>query len=535
MEQHTHPDDRRANGRARIPNRRFVAQGRGDDGQPPSTFTLRDVLAIGFRRQRIVLLSFLVAFGLGGLLVLLRPAKYESEMKILVKRERVDPLVTPEASSQQSSWPGVTEEELNSEVELLKSRDLLQQVVVAARLLEATETGVGARLRRALGIREESKEKEREVAAAVERFARRLEIQPLRKSNIIRVSYASSQPDVSPAVLKMLASRYLEKHLAVHRPSGAFDFFDRETERYGGQLTLAQARLTQQNKDEGVVSVQGERDTALRLLGNLEASDLAARTEIVETAARVRTLESQLTSTPARATTEIHRGSARLIEQLSITLSSQELKRIELLRVFHPDYPAVQEIEAQIARVKAAIADAEQSPLIEETTGRNPMHDYLVTELAKSRSELAVLRARAGATTRSIANYQARARRLEQVGLAQQALVRTAAQAEQNYMAYARKREEARIANALDDQRILNVAIAEDATIPFEPSGPSRSLLLLLAALGAGLVGIAAAFVVDYLDPSFRTPGEVESVLGIPVIASLPKRTVAARFSGLAG
>ena len=70
-------------------------------------FTLRDLLAIGFRRRRLVLITFLSTFALATLIVLMRPAEYESEMKILVKRERVDPLVSPEASAQQPLSSGV--------------------------------------------------------------------------------------------------------------------------------------------------------------------------------------------------------------------------------------------------------------------------------------------------------------------------------------------------------------------------------------------------------------------------------------------
>jgi len=125
-------------------------------------------------------------------------------------------------------------------------------------------------------------------------------------------------------------------------------------------------------------------------------------------------------------------------------------------------------------------------------------------------------------TARNLAADRERAWQLEQVTLTQQVLVRAANQAEQNQLIYSRKREEARISNALDAQRILNVAIAEKATVPFEPSGPSRSLLLLLGALFAGLVSVGLACVADYLDPSFRTPDEVEAFLGIPVLASIP-------------
>jgi uncharacterized protein involved in exopolysaccharide biosynthesis len=50
-------------------------------------------------------------------------------MKLLVRQERVDPVVTADKTAMVASRPEVTEEELQSEVELLKSRDLLEQVV----------------------------------------------------------------------------------------------------------------------------------------------------------------------------------------------------------------------------------------------------------------------------------------------------------------------------------------------------------------------------------------------------------------------
>jgi uncharacterized protein involved in exopolysaccharide biosynthesis len=299
-----------------------------------------------------------------------------------------------------------------------------------------------------------------------------------------------------------------------------------ETERYGSQLALVQSRLSQNSRDEGVISVLVEKEAALRRLGELETAEQTTQMQVAETAERIRVLQRELMSTPARTTTAIRRGSGGLLEQLYSTLVTHELKRIELLRVYQPSYPLVQDVEAQIATVKTAIASVEKSPLLEETSDRNPTYDYLLTELAKSRSELAGLRARGAVTTRSVSDYRDKAWRLEQVGLVQQGLVRTAAQTEQNYVTYARKREEARISNALDKQRILNVAIAEEATVPFEPSGPGGLLLLLIGAVVAGVVSVMAACAVEYLDPSFRTPDEVRAFLGSPVLASVPHKGI---------
>ena len=82
-------------------------------------------------------MTFLVLL-LGTVLgIILLPKDYEAKMKILVKRERVDAAVSPGRDAVMSNPGEVTEEELNSEVELLKSRDLLEKVVVTCNLQES--------------------------------------------------------------------------------------------------------------------------------------------------------------------------------------------------------------------------------------------------------------------------------------------------------------------------------------------------------------------------------------------------------------
>jgi len=100
----------------------------------PSGPTARDVVAIIFRQKKILLLSFVVIL-LGIMLSGVLIPKYQAQMKILVRRERVDPVVTSQLNAPpQFGREEVTEAELNSEVELLNSRDLLQKVVLASGL-----------------------------------------------------------------------------------------------------------------------------------------------------------------------------------------------------------------------------------------------------------------------------------------------------------------------------------------------------------------------------------------------------------------
>ena len=71
-----------------------------------------------------------------------------------------------------------------------------------------------------------------------------------------------------------------------------------------------------------------------------------------------------------------------------------------------------------------------------------------------------------------------------------------------------KKREEARMGDALDEGGIVNVAIAEQPVVPALPVWPA-GVVLLVGFAAALTSGTGAAFAADYLDPALRTPEEV--------------------------
>ena len=86
-------------------------------------------------------------------------------------------------------------------------------------------------------------------------------------------------------------------------------------------------------------------------------------------------------------------------------------------------------------------------------------------------------------------------------------LVRAQKEAEDNYLLYARKTEEARIADSLDKQKISNVAIAENPIEPYLPSKPNVRLNLALGTLLAGFLSLGFAFGAEYLQQPLQGSG----------------------------
>jgi uncharacterized protein involved in exopolysaccharide biosynthesis len=181
-------------------------------------------------------------------------------------------------------------------------------------------------------------------------------------------------------------------------------------------------------------------------------------------------------------------------------------------------------VESQIAQAREAIAVAEKTPTREETTDRDPTRTLIEGDLVKVRSDLASMRARKGETQESIRKYQAMVEGLSQKEIAYQRLVRSVKEAEDIYLVYTRRLEEARIAEEMDRRRILNVAVVEGPTVPSMPAGPRPALILLLGAVLASALSVVVTFILDRLNASFHTPDDVEDILNVPVLASVPVR-----------
>src|ERR1700677_2441170 len=167
-------------------------------------FSPRHLAAPLFRRKRVLIATFLFAFIVWILAGILMPAQFTSHMSVLVSRERLDPLVTTEAMPQllNVSSP-LSEEEINSEAELLKSSDVLEKVVLANDLENLHQN-------RLLEMLRPKRDEADRVARAVSTLAKTLKVEPAGKTNLIEVTYSSADPRLSYAVLRTLGDLYVE-------------------------------------------------------------------------------------------------------------------------------------------------------------------------------------------------------------------------------------------------------------------------------------------------------------------------------------
>ena len=499
-------------------------------------YTLRDFSGVLFRQAPTAIVCVFLLVGLAVVAILLIPDRYQSEMRILVKHDRADTLISASPGSDRALPPDITEQELNSEIELLQGPDLLAQVAEALKLPDRLDDGSwnpvsrwsdSAVRRVRSGPASETTASEAKLARAVQELRDNLKVEPVRRTWMISVSYTSPDPKLSKQVLETLSQLYLEKHLAVRRAPGTRQFFVDQATQSAKELEAIQGQLREFGERNGTVSAATEKDAALTKVADFESQVRQANAAVAEASARLTSLQLERARTPARHVASITTGDAGgFTQEMQSKIVAMEMRRTELLQKYTPQYRLIVDLNEQIEQTRAALENARSSSLKQETTQENPTMRWLENEITRVRTEHSAMSARSKALQAALDRYRAEAQTLNVADFGQSELLRAMKAAEDRYSLYQRKEEEARISDALDRTRISNVVIVQAATAPFEPM-PRRSLMWMgLAMLLALVVGVGVAFVKDLLAASVRvrTPDELQSALAdVPVLAWVPE------------
>ncbi len=500
---------------------------RTSDPVRSSPDTLRELIAILFRNRRVVEITFLATLAGAALAVALFGLNYEADTQILVRHRRVDDVVSTDASSreQTSSSDVPTEREINTEISLLRSQDLLASVVKDLHLDQHED--------HFWDVLFPWRNEQWRLAKATRMLSNGLKIGEVPQSNVIHISYRSANPALAAQILSDLDKQYLAKHLAVYRPAGVFDFFHQQAQHYQQELEQQEQQLASYDLEKNAADPELEKEILVRKAGEFEGGLHETQSAMAEAEKRIKELQAELSRTPDHLTTQVTSGdNPQLLANLKSTLQELETRRTDLLTKYQPTYRLVKEVDKQIAQLQAAIAAEGQNPVKQVSSNENPTYLLLQAELVKANTDLKGYAAKSRATAPVVEAYKQQALAIDQKGIQRQDLLRNIKAADQDYMLYVQKQEQARISDELDKGRILNVAVAE---APVAASFPVYSpwLLILAGVVVALMLSMAAAFISDYIDPTFRTPDEVDAVLGLPLLACFAKGGQPPRFGFL--
>ena len=453
--------------------------------------SLRDFLHVVFKRKGRILLFFGVTLGTVAVVTFMTSPTYEATAQILVKIGREDVYLPHLPEGRVRPAIRVTrEEQINGEIEILKSRFLAEKVVeslgptIIYEDLNDPARGFLGSLFQAPNNEQSPPDEAGQTIVAAMRLKRAITIEGVPKSGVINISFQHTDPLMAGTVVNKLVSLYLEHHLRVHKNPRFYAFFREQSQILRNKMEQVEDRLRNFKKTHELTSNPDEERTLLLR----QEADL--RVELNKTLAQEAEMENRLRN-PVPDT------------NLLGTLVELELKERELVTKYTDESRLVQGVRDEIQMVRQRLANLDST---------------------RYDAEMEALRARKQIQVAQLADYQRRLAELNQIETEFARLQQGVEIDRQNYKLYLRKFEQSRISEAMDTQKIANVSLIEPAKAPLKPVGPNIRLNMLLAVFTGGFGGLGLAFVSEYLDDSLEKDEDVENHLDVPVLASVPEQ-----------
>src|ERR1700677_4897151 len=467
-------------------------------------------LADGFFRQRRLFAAvFVIVLLPVAVSTLIAKKQYRSEMKFLLENNRSNAVITADRSASPSVTE-ITEQQINSELDILGSEDVIGAV---ADPNWATLPAYKKKSPAALKSHEQ----------ALADLRKRLRIDLSRKSNVITVSLTASSAAEATAALERFSSAYQAHRKLLSRPSGTSNFFADEARRYQDAWQQANRQLVEFQQKNHLVSVPQTQETLNKAIASYEDDERSNSASLSELEGRLSESRHAAGAVPPRQKTQQRVISSQTsVDQMRTLLLQLENRRTELLTRYTPKDRLVQEIDHQIADTTASLNAALAAKGSEDTTDINPDWQEIQSSLVEGRIERHALRAKSSSLRHSISALHKQLSKLQSLDVPFNALEEKADQARSNFELFAQKRDQAQIEDAMDERKMVNIAVAESPTFPFKPASPKPLLNAALGLLTALFLAAGAVLLAESSRTTVATARELESLSRYPVLATAP-------------
>lgn len=506
---------------------------------------LSNLLEMLFRRKLLATCLPLLIIGMGLAIAIFFPRSYRSEARLFLQIGRESVGIDPTAQTGQqmiSLQQQGRDTEVTSASDLMTSRGVISIVVdelgtemvlsgapfgegekKANPFADAMDATLGRLMATLKSIDPISDREE-----AIIEIEKNLGVDSEIDSTLLNLTYTTKTPAGAKLVLEKLIDVYQEEHMRIHRNTGSRSFFQEQGELLRTQLDHSMESIRKAKNEMGLSSITARRSNLENQLQSVQLSIYGAQTERSSAEASLKDLTMQLNDMPERMISSkklIPNEGADLLREQLYTL---QVRKMDLKSRFSDSHPLVMAVSAQLDAAEEVVNG--QSNTREETTDDvNPIHRQISLSVKQNESSIAGLKARLDklANQEELIRNDLEKLNFDEVRLAE--LERDNQLLNKKYFQYSENLEQARIDEALEDNMISSVSIAQAPTFAEKPVSPSKLLVglgaIMLAFAGTGglLLGL------EQIDTKVRNSEVVEEIVDLPVLATIPESSTYSR------
>ena len=331
-------------------------------------------------------------------------------------------------------------------------------------------------------------------------FQKSMDVKPSRESSVIAVSYKAPDPAFAAALANAFVHAYLETTLELRvDPAKQYSsFFDTRSKDARDTLERAQAKLSEYQKDNGIIATDERLDVETARLNELSSQVVALQALATESGSR----QTQARGAGADKLQEVLGNP--LIAGLKADLSRAEARLQELGSRLGDAHPQVLEAKANIASLRSKVESETQ-----RVTG-----GVSVTNTINKQRELEV--------RTSLEAQRSKVLKLKAVRDEAAVLIRDVESAQRAYETIVARFNQSTLESQNNQS---NANVLTPASPPLEPSSPKLLLNSALSIFVGTLLAVSTALLRELMDRRVRSPQDVADAMGLAVVGVLPKPT----------
>ncbi|ASJ74547.1 GumC family protein [Granulosicoccus antarcticus] len=334
-------------------------------------------------------------------------------------------------------------------------------------------------------------------------FMGRLSIEPVRKTKLVKVSYASSDPEHAAKIANAVSEQYIDSYLdaKLELTTRASSWLSERLTQLKSVLDNSENRLITFKQENGLVDVDGsvgrlnEQELLLATAELAQArSELASKADVYREVQALQGQPNLLGSIPAFQADP-------LVQGVKIDQGQAQRQLDELRNRYGDKHPRVVDAMSQLATLNLTLEGH-----VARVVGS------VAKEYQLAQQRVASIEAKLSSGKNEIQAIGTKKFELD-------ALDREVQTNRTIYDTFFSRITEAKSADGLET---ANARVADYAQTPVSPFKPKKQLIIALAALGSLILSMLMAFLYEQMDDTVKGTSDIEKTLGLKLLGILP-------------
>jgi succinoglycan biosynthesis transport protein ExoP len=388
---------------------------------------------------------------------------------------------------------------------ILKSRTLAQRVINKLSLedhpqfKDVIKLVTEANAEATDPVVEEKRQKE-----ILKSFLDSLEVEPVRNSRLVGLSFNSNYPELSSMVANALSKAYIDftlesKYKAADK---AKDWLSEQLGELQAKVETSEERLQVFARQNGIFSLEKDENLIIQKLEKIDDALSDAEAERISAEAVYKEVANKsVDNLPVNLEDDFIK---RLKEQYALL----EAEYQKLSSTYKPEYPKMVRLQNQMESIEKRIRGEIQSNVEKTEAAYNTAltKEKLLKDSFDMQNEMAL--------------------KMKENSIQYNILKREVDTNKELYDGLLQRLKETGVSAGLDSS---NIQIVDAAEPPLFPSKPRKKLNILLSMIVGLTMGIGMAFFFEYMDNTIKDPKEMERYLNVSALGLIPSLKSVAR------